>query len=259
MVTTTVARPATTTKAERGTPEMPPLSVRALIHTLAALIAATLISLGARGFLAALPGARHSETIHLAEQGKTVPVDYLRDALADLRVGLEREPTRARHRDIATLEFALARALADRAPSDRDAARAARRRAIDALRAGLLRAPIEPAMWTQLGWYLSFDDQPDAALHALRRATLLAAYAPEHHWWRMELWLRLHPFLRGDDIPVLRRQFAILFNEDAARLARLADGYALTATVRAHLEVTAGIDASELARHFPRRSANGAP
>lgn len=228
-----------------------------------------LLGLGVPQLVAALHAERASEAVGQARQAATAkngqkirakdrnlpPLTDARigSAIAELNEAISWHDRREYHFGIAALESARAWAAYRATPVDAQAAYQAWLRAAKSQRRGLARAPLDPGGWTRLAWYLEWNSKPDEAIAALRKGTLVAPYAPELHWWRFELWLRLHSAFSGaEDFAMFRRQLEISYQRDPATLARLAQTYALKAYTRQLLAELPSVRVDELNRHFPR-------
>ena len=237
--------PATTTKTERRARRRTGAG-RLLLPLLMLAVAAPLLHFGTGGLLAALLEAPHGNTVEAARRGLEIPPERLIEAIDGLDAALRRHPNRERHVQLALLHQALAKHFDEDSPKRR----AALNTAVDHFRAGLALAPLDPLSWTRLGWQLSLDGRHDESLAALRFSTLIGAHDPTQLWWRVELWLRHFRRLDEQDRSRLRRQLQLAFDQDPARLERLAGHYRLSYGV-GHQLAEAGVERARLDEHFP--------
>ncbi|MGB0712068.1 MAG: hypothetical protein ACPGUC_00775 [Gammaproteobacteria bacterium] len=207
---------------------------------LAAVI--VLLYLGSRHLAAAWHYERAALVLDHLELGHEPGPERLRDALSDLRLALDWQPSRRYHFAMARLLVAKARA------AEPERGRPVLLEAIAQQRAGLALAPVAPLGWTRLGRYLMDADLPGEALDAVRQSTVQAPFAPEQMWWRLELWLLLNAHFKEGDYALFKGQLAYTFNDNPDRLAALADHYRLRPYVRMALLESAGVDVEHAQR-----------
>ena len=195
---------------------------------IALLLAGALLYIGIPHLLAAWFSERAAATVTWTKQGKATTEQTLLQAVAFLQTALQWQKSRRYHFDIASLHYARSKKY----EPDSAEARAVRNLAVAHQQKGLRLAPVEPTGWTQLGWYLFENNRTYEALAAVRQSTRLAAYAPEHMWWRLELWLILRSEFESGDWSLFRRQLSFAMEQNPRGLAGMAKHYGLRPYVR---------------------------
>jgi len=247
--TTMETTPATITRLEASPAGASRGGSRAGSRVLAVVAlgaALPLAYLGVTRFAAALAEARAAGVVATLENGGQPSPQQLRDAIGLLESAQRWRPARDGRLALGLLHQGMA-AVPSLTANVREAEQEA---ASGEFRAGLALAPLDALTWTRLGWMALRRGQPSEALQMLRFSTLIAAYAPDLLWWRLDLWLRLMPYLEDGDASLLRRQLGFAFDADPNRLAGLASRHQVLFHVRREL-ATAGYRSSRLDAYFP--------
>ena len=126
--------------------------------------------------------------------------------------------------------------LAEKLPRTDPNANAYLQRAIDALAAGLARAPANPYAWARLAYAeaLSKGWSP-LAVSSLRMALITAPYEPRLLWSRLRMSLLAWPEMSREDLQLIYQQIRHAWQADPAELARLSTELKQVDQVRAAL------------------------
>src|SRR5512132_3207723 len=113
--------------------------------------------------------------------------------------------------------------LAEKLPRTDPNANAYLQRAIDALAAGLARAPANPYAWARLAYAeaLSQGWSP-LAVSSLRLALITAPYEPRLLWSRLRMTFLAWHYMSSEDLEIVLRQVRAAWNTDRVELTRLA-------------------------------------
>jgi hypothetical protein len=96
-------------------------------------------------------------------------------------------------------------------------------RAIDALKAGLARAPGNPYGWARLAYAEALSQSwSPLAVSSLRLALITAPYEPRLLWSRLRMTFLACHYMSSEDLEIVLRQVRAAWNTDRVELTRLA-------------------------------------
>ena len=182
------------------------------------LVGLAMLAAGGIQLMAALVAAPGDPVVAALNDDRPVSPAAL-DRLVETRRGAlewSREPRY--YREYARVSWIIARGNGE----DPQRAEPAYEAAVRATEDGLRRAPVDPVSWLRLAAIrLEFQQDPEAALAALRAAVQAGPYDPFRTEIRVILVLRLWPYLSAPDRLMFRSQFDHLWNDDPDALVRL--------------------------------------
>ncbi|MGE5601183.1 MAG: hypothetical protein ACM3X2_06630 [Pseudomonadota bacterium] len=197
-----------------------------------ALIAIVLLVLGVPRTVGVMLSARAAPVLRKLQEHQPVQADELM-TLAGAQEAGRFWLADGRLRTDLGLAYLL---LAEKLPRTDPNANAYLQRAIDALAAGLARAPANPYAWARLAYAeaLSKGWSP-LAVSSLRMSLITAPYEPRLLWSRLRMSLLAWPEMSNEDRQLIYQQIRHAWQADPAELARLSTELKQVDQVRAAL------------------------
>jgi hypothetical protein len=192
---------------------------RRLIAAPIALVAIVLLVIAVPRTVGVILSARSEPVLRKLQEQQPVYMDELK-TLAHTQERSQFWLDDGRLRTDLGLAYLL---LAEKLPRADSNASVYLQRAIDALKAGLARAPGNPYGWARLAYAeaLSQGWSP-LAVSSLRLALITAPYEPRLLWSRLRMTFLAWHYMSSEDLEIVLRQVRAAWNTDRVELTRLA-------------------------------------
>ena len=191
---------------------------RRLVAAPAALVALVLLALAVPRMVGVLLSARSEPVLRKLQDQKPVQIDELR-MLADAQRSGQLWLADGRLRTDLGLAYLL---LAEKLPRGDTNAGAYLQQAIEALKAGLARAPANPYAWARLAYAEALaQGWSPLAVASLRLAVITAPYEPRLLWSRLRMMFLAWREMSSEDREMVLQQVRYAWKADPAELTQL--------------------------------------
>jgi hypothetical protein len=205
---------------------------RRMVAMPTALFAVVMLAIAVPRTVGVFASARAEPVLRKLQEQQPVQVEELRTLTSALEAGRFWRGDGRLRTDLG-LGYLL---LAEKLPRDDSQAAQALQLAIEALRAGLARAPANPYAWARLAYAEALaGGWSPGAVAALRLALFTAPYEPRLLWSRLRMSFLAWPEMSSEDRELVFQQVRYAWQADPAELARLAQELKQVNLVRAAL------------------------
>jgi hypothetical protein len=192
---------------------------RRLVALPVAVAAVALLLFAVPRTVGVLVSARSEPLLRALQDQRPVDVEQLQTLAAALQ-GARVWVGDGRPRTDLGLAYLL---LAEKLPRNSPESAEALRRAIEALRDGLARAPANPYAWARLAYAEALaEGWSPRAVAALRLALITAPYEPRLLWSRLRMAFLAWPEMGPEDREMIFQQIRLAWRANPRELARLA-------------------------------------